>query len=156
MSPGAPLFGAIVQSSRAAGMGASPWSSTPFESSVCEGRCGSNGPRVGFVNPCHTRENSPIPKSRRGPGGVLPQSSTASKNVVKGKSGHADWPPWPSMKNPSPYGFSALVPAGENSSWMSQRIAGFGSSGSRNVAITVASAAQSFGIVSESPSPSSP
>ena len=59
ISPGAPLFGAIVQSIRAAGIGASPESSTPFDRYVCDGRCGSNGPNVGNVKSSQIREKGP-------------------------------------------------------------------------------------------------
>ena len=104
MSVAAPEFGAIAQSTRAAGIGASPESSVPFDSSVCCGRSGSNGPNVGFVKFCHTRENGPN-------GSRFPQSSTVSTNAVV-LCGHADCAPCDS--NPAP------APAGENSSWMSQ------------------------------------
>src|SRR5262249_17106087 len=113
-------------------------SSTPLLSNVCCGRCGSNGPNAGAAKPCHTRD---ITNGLR----VL-QSSTASKNCGTGNSGHADWPPWP----------STVASVHDNPSCTSQHIAGFGFNGSWNDAIAFASAAQSFGIVIESPSPSSP
>src|SRR5262249_18954370 len=139
MSVAAPEFGAIAQSTRAAGIGASPASNTPLLNNVCDGRSGSNGPNLRAAKACHTRENSPN-------GFLNPQSSTASKNCGTGNSSHADWAPCPST--------SASVH--DNPSWISQNIAGFALNGSWNDAIAFANAAQSFGIVIEAPSPSSP
>ena len=65
---------------RAAGIGASPESTEPFDNSVCCGRSGSNGPKVGSVKFCHTRENGP-----NGPGipaVAEPGATTAKADTV--------------------------------------------------------------------------
>src|SRR5215207_2977134 len=97
MSPGAPLFGEMMKLINAEGIGASPLSRTPSDSNVSDGRCGSNGPIVGLVKSCHTRENAPISYGvntgavTKMPGGRIgTQLSTVSRNVVVLCTGHSD------------------------------------------------------------------